>query len=118
MQNCLDYIASLKRLPDEHYCSGVVITSFHVLTAAYCLYPYKNQYLFGRIFVIIGYIEHSISGMQYHSEYRFSKDDNDRVNSTNFDIGLITVSEISRMTLKIGPVPNFWLHLFSIMHQI
>ena len=90
----LEYVASLRKLPNQHYCSGVVITTYHVLTAAYCVLPFKSPSLFGEIFVRIGIRVHQVRNVYYPQYYHVIRDVHYNVIGSYYDIGIVMVSRI------------------------
>ena len=78
------YIASLRNKYGYQICSGVAISVFHVLTAAYCIRGYEKVPSFDNMTVWIECNIHFIRDMKSHSKYNFTED---------YDIGVIKVSD-------------------------
>ena len=75
-------LASIRNLDNAHYCAGIVISLFHVLTAAFCIYPFTT-FLEIAIHVVVEGKRHEVIFMEYHENYDVLQE---------FDIGMITVS--------------------------
>lgn len=84
----------------NHDCGGVIIDSWHILTAAHCL-DYSND--LGNYFARVGAHNRSSSGERMPIAQLFLHPDYDEYRSTN-DIGVIKLSKPIRFSEEVQPI--------------
>ena len=69
------------------YCTGYILTNVVILSAANCIAPYEKKPFFAGVYVVIENKRNEILSMETSPYYKM-------MGKNEFDIGLITVSEI------------------------
>ena len=111
----LEYLVALFK-DEEHYCSGSVVSTKHILTAAACLKNFfekncsfsdftKYSALVGSMDLINGGVKYRYKQVEIHKDYSFRKDD------FIHNIGLITV-------LIAKYIFNRYKYIFQVLSNI
>ena len=82
------YIVSLRK-SDQHYCSGVLIALFKVLTSAYCIYEDVQSQNFSKIRAVIDFHEYEIDAGMTDDCYKNTN------TYPRYDFGILTVSHLT-----------------------
>ena len=97
--NCLCPVASIRAKENYSICSGIVISQFHVISVAFCTYPYEPDLHYYGIFVSVAFISHTIRLMESHPSYKHL--------SNEFDISVITVSRMAKIVSNGIKLPRW-----------
>ena len=89
----MKFVAVLLDSFHRQYCSGVVVSKHHILSAAFCIKPFKELPEFGFISIRIAAQLVFVNKMEYPKKYSAEL----LVGST-FDIGVITVCCLTSFT--------------------
>ena len=85
----LNFVAVLLNQNGKQFCSGVVISKHHVLSAAFCIKPYRDESRVKDVLIVVDEFFLNIIQMEYHYKYHSEPS----IGST-YDIGVITVSHL------------------------
>lgn len=83
----------------KHFCSGSILTSRHIVTAAHCLDPNGKKELIsivaGTLLWNSGGVRHHIAEIELHDQFKKYK---------GYDIGIITLNDSIQFNDKVNIV--------------
>ena len=82
----VSFLASIKTTARGQICTGYVISTLYIASAAFCIYSHTFNKNYDFVFAIVGKEERPILFMEYHPSYVDGKN--------AFDVGLMRVSSL------------------------